>query len=347
MTREARRREERAERKGRLGSDTVGRFNEARRLPPDHPSATSASPLLTSPEQAHRYLDLIRRSGVGGAFEARLGDHPGRRSRLRAEALLLAALLAARSDSLIAASTCARPSTASTRGSRSVYASATAAREPPSPTQSRTSSSSGSRARWRTVGSRPTARNGACTGSVNGSFARRSPGRSPRVSPPSLSTAPSSSRGRPARTTPAKLTLWQRRGRSSPSQRVGRRRERAPFAAARADIARPRLARRLDQRDEFPGRCVGGPRRGRCGPRSPGELLQLHYLPPLWHATRWHKPPYTSSVSSCGTLFSLAPTETYVKDSNGLEHQDLNVPLRTALLRLASSEEERSAHQEF
>ena len=95
MTREARRREERAERKGRLDSDTVGRFNEARRLPPDHPSATSASPLLTSPEQAHRYLDLIRRSGVGAAIEARLGDHPGRRSRLRAEALLLAALLAA------------------------------------------------------------------------------------------------------------------------------------------------------------------------------------------------------------------------------------------------------------
>ena len=95
MTREARRREQRAERKGRLDSDTVGRFNEARRLPPDHPSATSASPLLTSPEQAHRYLDLIRRSGVGAAIEARLGDHPGRRSRLRAEALLLAALLAA------------------------------------------------------------------------------------------------------------------------------------------------------------------------------------------------------------------------------------------------------------
>ena len=94
MTRADRRREERCERKGDLGGDTVARLNAQRRLPADHPSVTSAAPLFTPPEQANRYLDLIGRSGVGVALEARLEDHPGRRSRLRAEALILAALLA-------------------------------------------------------------------------------------------------------------------------------------------------------------------------------------------------------------------------------------------------------------
>ncbi len=94
MNRAEHRRREHAKRKGRLDGDARRLLNAARRLPEDHPSATTATPTYTDPRRAHRYLDVVRRSGVGEELQRWLGAHPGPKSRLNVEALLVAVLLA-------------------------------------------------------------------------------------------------------------------------------------------------------------------------------------------------------------------------------------------------------------
>ena len=95
MSRAEHRRREYARRKGRLDVDAQRRLNAARRIPGDHPSAATAAPTYTDPDRARRYLGVLRRSGVVDEMQRRLGAHPGAKSRLSVEALLLAVLLAA------------------------------------------------------------------------------------------------------------------------------------------------------------------------------------------------------------------------------------------------------------
>ena len=95
MSRAEHRRREYARRKGRLDVDEQRHLNAARRIPDDHPSAVTAAPTYTDPHRARRYLGVLRRSGVADELQRRLGAHPGPKSRLSVEAVLLAVLLAA------------------------------------------------------------------------------------------------------------------------------------------------------------------------------------------------------------------------------------------------------------
>ena len=103
---EARRAEREAQRRGLTVSD-AHRINEMRRLPTDHPSrgmrnhkdtpsrARMVYPIYTSPEQAWRYLRVIRACPEARRVIRRLCSHPGPQARCRPEVILLAMLLAA------------------------------------------------------------------------------------------------------------------------------------------------------------------------------------------------------------------------------------------------------------
>lgn len=85
----------------------ASRINEQRFLPADHPSLGQRTrqdrpkrprlvfPLYTSPDQAWRYLRVIDRSEAAKAVCARLRTHPGPKSRVSGEVLLLGLCLAA------------------------------------------------------------------------------------------------------------------------------------------------------------------------------------------------------------------------------------------------------------
>ena len=89
-----RRRRERAARKGRLCVADAYRLNQDRCLPKDHPSFPE-DPIITLPNVARKFLDIIDRSGVVVDLEQRLRTQPGQQSKLSIKALLLLYFLAA------------------------------------------------------------------------------------------------------------------------------------------------------------------------------------------------------------------------------------------------------------
>ena len=70
-------------------------INDARCLPDDHSSWDIEFPIWTDVDQTQPVLDVLRQSGLVGELEKRLRSHPGRKSRLSVEALLLGVVLAA------------------------------------------------------------------------------------------------------------------------------------------------------------------------------------------------------------------------------------------------------------
>ena len=106
-TRQRYRRRARAGVRGCLTVSDAHLLNEQRCLPADHPSLGQRTrqdrpkrprlvfPLYTSPEQAWRYLRVMNRSEAAKDVCARLRTHPGPKSRVSGEVLLLGLCLAA------------------------------------------------------------------------------------------------------------------------------------------------------------------------------------------------------------------------------------------------------------
>lgn len=70
-------------------------INDARSLPDDHSSSDTEDPVWSIPRQTKPVLEVIHASGLVTECESRLRSHPGQKSRLSIDALLLGIILAA------------------------------------------------------------------------------------------------------------------------------------------------------------------------------------------------------------------------------------------------------------